>query len=797
MWGGWLAALACIVLKVLVVFDPFPYWGTDATRVVGTVTGLTPGWAMLLDCAALAACGAALVGVGIGRQRVSLTMVALWALGAAGAAVHAFILRERALENAAQGLSWAAALGAGLTALHVCRDEGVRRITLACGVGIAGALVAKGALQVLFEHPATLADFRANREAFLAAQGWDAGSPQALSFERRLSQAEATGWFGMANVYASFAAGAWTALLGWSVMALVKVRRGEVPSGWAGVLVLGALAAGAGVWMAGSKGGFAGAALGAALVALAWFGTAARRGRRELWHPAWVGGALALLLIAGTLGAVAGRGLLGEQLGERSLLFRWFYLQGAARIIAEHPLIGVGPAGFKDAYMLAKPPVSPEDVASPHSVMFDYVAALGLLGAAWAALFVWWVWHAGARLLAGAADDEARGSTHGQPHGGSPAPPIPAPLSNPPRPDVWVITALVVVPSLIATAIERPLLTPDGALARVAGLLFWLGLSAAAVLLMRAWPRHHAIAAAAGLILAVHAQFEMTATWPGAAGLCMVLIAGAAAPLGAARGTRLPGVAAGGLLACCGAAGAVLAVVPALRWEAGLRGAAEAAQPAAEVHSRAQVVFGPGRALDREAASQLALDLGRLLGGPAPTNPQEFDAAMNELLVRVSEPAIGRLADAAAAAPSHFQTAEALARLLLARAGAEAAAGRDAGAARSAEEAVRVAERFAGAHPSAAAGGRAGNAPAAAAELLSEPGRLDRAAGAYERGAVLDRYGPPLALKAAAAFAAAARREEARKWAAETLKRDELQRLDPLRRLNAAERRRMEALAAG
>src|SRR4051812_5529636 len=59
--AAWCVALACVYAKVVVSFDPFPYWGSDPTRVVLPVTGLTPGPSMLLDCIILIACGAALL----------------------------------------------------------------------------------------------------------------------------------------------------------------------------------------------------------------------------------------------------------------------------------------------------------------------------------------------------------------------------------------------------------------------------------------------------------------------------------------------------------------------------------------------------------------------------------------------------------------------------------------------------------------------------------------------------------------------------------------------------------------
>jgi hypothetical protein len=80
------------------------------------------------------------------------------------------------------------------------------------------------------------------------------------------------------------------------------------------------------------------------------------------------------------------RGLIWTDLGERSLLFRAFYAIGSLRIWGEYPFAGVGPDGFQDAYAAAKIPIATETVQSPHSVIFDWTATLGVFGLAWVGL---------------------------------------------------------------------------------------------------------------------------------------------------------------------------------------------------------------------------------------------------------------------------------------------------------------------------------------------------------------------------------------------------------------------------
>ncbi len=109
-----------------------------------------------------------------------------------------------------------------------------------------------------------LETFRADRGAVLPAQGWTPDSPMAKAFERRLSQAEASGYFGMANVLATLgAAGIAMAL---SLRAAAYARTSPVAKPTPSSLAVWAVIASAVVlvYYAGAKGGFAAAGLGVA-----------------------------------------------------------------------------------------------------------------------------------------------------------------------------------------------------------------------------------------------------------------------------------------------------------------------------------------------------------------------------------------------------------------------------------------------------------------------------------------------------------------------------------------------------
>jgi hypothetical protein len=778
--ASWCIALACLFLKVVTAFDPFPYWGSDPTRVIIPVSSLTPAPSMLLDVAAIVACGVALLAEVMAGAPLNRLLSLLWLAGTAGVAAHATVFHGQTLDDARLGLSWAAALCAGLTAHHVCRDPSLRRITLATGVSITGALIAKGVLQFFIEQPDTIAAYRRDSAAFLAAQGWTPGSAAARAFERRLSQPEASGWFGMANVYASFMAAGLTAMLGWAVLAWKQTREKELPSGWSGLLSLGTVLCAAGVWMAGSKGGVA-----ACLVGMGLLGAGATALRiipsAGSTRVAGLGGPLAVALLALALAAIVIRGLIGEPLNrfDLSLLFRWHYMQAALKIAAAHPLFGAGPAGFKDAYILAKPPISPEEVASPHSVLLDYTSTLGVFGLAWALLLLSLIWGAGARLTARALQ-----TPQGQPP------------TTPKRLELWAVALLVFIPSLAGAWVERTLASPDLAIARVGSILAWLGLAAASLSLMRTRVRWRWIAAAGALAMAVHGQIEMTGTWHGAAGLFMLVLGAAAAPDTDLFSERRRSDAAWPLLMILSAAVSVPFVLkPAFRWEGALAHSADAVQPSAEINTRLTELLGNPNSTPADF-DQVAVQLGHLTNTPPPTDPAAFELAAATLLIRTAAGAQPGLETAAARFPAHFPTTEALVRLLLARASAEQRMGKTADADQSIERATHVATAAAARFPSASAAGLMGNTHFAAAQLLGTPERLKHAAEAWEQAARLDPHGPTFALKALETYTLIGDASKARSWAQEALRRDELQRLDPLRRLTEDERKRVNAALA-
>jgi len=158
--------------------------------------------------------------------------------------------------------------------------------------------------------------------------------------------------------------------------------------------------------------------------------------------------------------AIVVRGQMGEQWGERSLLFRWHYTLGAWAVWLQQPWLGAGPAGFAEAYLAARPDRAPEEVLSAHSMWLDWLATLGVAALAWSALALAWVWQGCRRA--------ERVGTSAEP----------ASLG---RRFVVVALGTVLVMTLASMLAELHMLDSVGLVARPVGLALGLALAVAAV----------------------------------------------------------------------------------------------------------------------------------------------------------------------------------------------------------------------------------------------------------------------------------------------------------------------------
>lgn len=499
--GGALATVACIGIaaiaagQALVSHPPSLWFDVDPAADPNPFAGIAPSAGLLLDSISLALSALAVLAVRRGIDRVGAALVALAAVGALPVAWHAL----RGADDAWRGLQWcsamggAAAIAAGVRALPASRARVLRAVLVGILAGSAVPMAVRGAMQLWHEHPAMVEQFRLHKAEVLASHGWAEGSPQALTYERRVLQPEATAWFGMSNVASGVLAAAALALAG-GALALRRLRPlGTVLLGAAGILCAALVA------LNGSKGAIG--ALGLACVFGAWCALRSPEGRTRAW--------VAVSMVAAVVAAVALRGAVGEGAAERSLLFRSHYADGAARAFAERPLLGVGPAGFADAYLAARPGRSPEEVQSAHAAWADWLASLGAGGAAWIA------------LLAALVSLAALGSVHrGElPRDGATAwtrGPLAAALA------VLAASSAAIVPE--AHALDERSLAVRALAALLAASV--AGASVRAALVGgRLWS---ACIASAALLVAMHAQVEMLLWWPGAVGWVAVLVGTAA-----------------------------------------------------------------------------------------------------------------------------------------------------------------------------------------------------------------------------------------------------------------------------
>ena len=408
---------------------------------------------------------------------------------------------------------WVAAAVMAVALHHLASWPSLRALVLAGMLAMVGPLLVDALLYVLIEHPQTVQSFRADEARFLEQRGMEAGSTFHRQYERRLLDAAAVGPFGLANVFA-------TVMLGLGVTATALALFAWRQRSRDTALLMAAIAAAAAltVWLTGSRGGIIAWLM--LLPAVALVGVRLGHAYRHV---------LAILLIALVglaCSAVLYRGSLGPPPtaeGERSLLFRYHYWQGAAAVMqagdATAQLVGVGPLRFQHDYPTFKPPLSPEDVQSTHNVFVDLWVSLGLAGLAWAVLLLAWIWRAAHGSTTGPGEqddtgDEASGTWR-----------------EPSRPHLTLALGLgLLLFGVHAWTRHITLLTTPTLLA------FFLGLALFTVVMawlldrrvLEDWRIASALACGAAAVL-VHSQIEMGFFHVGASGLLWALTAVAAA----------------------------------------------------------------------------------------------------------------------------------------------------------------------------------------------------------------------------------------------------------------------------
>jgi hypothetical protein len=221
--------------------------------------------------------------------------------------------------------------------------------------------------------------YQKNPQSVLEPMGIEAGTLDHFMFEHRLYSRVIRGFFTTSNSAASFGLLACFAVL--ALLAERSASRKDSPSGRRNLLypAIAAAVLIVSLFLTQSKGGVTAFFVAAALLGglLAWRKQPPARRKALL-----IGAALlcTLAVVAVVYAAVSYGMKHGRLPGGNSMLVRWQYWAASARMIADHPLTGVGPGNFATYYSHYKPDAALELVADPHCLPLSLLAQYGPLG---------------------------------------------------------------------------------------------------------------------------------------------------------------------------------------------------------------------------------------------------------------------------------------------------------------------------------------------------------------------------------------------------------------------------------
>jgi len=266
-------------------------------------------------------------------------------------------------------------------------------VVMALGVSLA----AYGLYQGFVEMPQARALFDADPEAALREAGLNLapGSPERQRFVDRLNNRMPLGSFALTNSLAAFLV---VPLVLGATILLDLVRRGP---GWRRTAwMLGGCLAPIGLTLAltRSRSGCIAAAVG---VLLAWWTQRRRAGTCRFsgeptplserpqtedsarsaspaGRPRWLLATVGIVIVAAGVWAFSAGGRQKLQTAAQSLAYRTQYWRATARMIGDHPWLGVGPGNFQDFYTRYKLPEASEEVADPHNFLLEVAATAGI-----------------------------------------------------------------------------------------------------------------------------------------------------------------------------------------------------------------------------------------------------------------------------------------------------------------------------------------------------------------------------------------------------------------------------------
>ncbi len=373
----WLLGAMCAL------FVARPLFPSEAAAYQGDGLPMVMLWIVLAVLWLLGAIGRPRFRVVFGWADAAVILLIAWhTIAAVWAATH---LSPRPAVNMLW--EWIALGLAFLLARQLIVGRRESRAVVAVMISLAVALSAHGLYQYFHELPDTRAQYAADPDGTLRAQGlwYPPGSRERELFESRLASSEPFATFALTNSLAGYLAPWLVMLAGVAAVATVggdssrrsNTRRTPVGDGsrllqgWPAV-ALCAIPIAACLLLTKSRSGWVAAVLGLVLV---WLLCRRRKTRLGWKLPAGVA-ALGAILVAA---AVAGGGLDRQVLWEasKSLGYRVQYWQSTLRMIADHPFVGCGPGNFQHAYTTYMLPEASEEVADPHNFLLEVWATAG------------------------------------------------------------------------------------------------------------------------------------------------------------------------------------------------------------------------------------------------------------------------------------------------------------------------------------------------------------------------------------------------------------------------------------
>ncbi|MCG3126681.1 MAG: hypothetical protein CHACPFDD_01533 [Phycisphaerae bacterium] len=364
--------VGCVLLLLILAIRPLAsetFESIDVSFLAASTAGPTAASTAITDSAALLVSTLLLLRAAP-RTSFARRTAALVALLAAAAAVSTAVADDRRVA-ANSAFSLLASVVAIVALPGPLRRHGLCELALAIALATGTAFAWKCIAQVGYEFAETQQAWEQQQQTSAAHRQEVGVDPERINFERRMRSREAFGYLSHANLAAGCLAMWLLAALGVLAALRASSRKPHAPL----LAAIGLLLFfGAALWFTHSTGAFvATIAGGAALGACAAVRHAFER-RRNTVVAAMAGCYIGLI----SLGAAWG--LLRGTLPHSSLAFRWHYWTAAARAWLDAPLTGVGRANFAAAYLLHKPPESPEEVRDPHNLWVTALVELGPLG---------------------------------------------------------------------------------------------------------------------------------------------------------------------------------------------------------------------------------------------------------------------------------------------------------------------------------------------------------------------------------------------------------------------------------